>query len=317
MKKIALIVTVIALVCVVAVAFTACNNATTQGQLQNVWKHYEKYTYSVEYGEETGTYVSEITYHKAYSEELGNKVTVGDAEITQREGYLVSNTLDVGDTHFETQCYFELSNGSVYLVPRATYRKETVGDVDNIVMHGTYSGSTLNYTLKVGDNASTTGSVALSSPYYDNNEFHQSLRGISTMSTSLSFGFSTAIVAEDEIGKASLTFAIGGTEEVTTGVQAKQEDGSFAPLTVNCYKATLSRSTTVAGTAQTLYYSVDPVKAYVEGDQTIVDPTTEGATWNLAHVLVKIVEPYKTADGKIGNVVYTLQSVSLGTATAE
>ena len=328
MKKIASAIVLVVVVSVLAVTFAACNNATTQGQLVDAWKEgrpYERYTYSVNdsaYDGVEGTYVSEIFYHAAYNAETApEKVTVGDSTFEQREGYLIHSTLEAtldGKKHLiVTECYFSLTDGSSYLLPSATFRSESVDGNEVLRMNGTYSGNSLSYTLKTAD-GEKKGSIGLGSVFYDNNEFHQSLRGVSTFSTSFSFGFSTAVVNATEQTSASLTLSVSGTENISglefDSVGRNEEGAEIASETTSleCYKATLSRSTTVAGASQTLYYTVAPVYAAINeaGDDTLVS-TYDNGWWALPHVLAAIVEPYNDADGNAQTVTYTLTDISL------
>ena len=329
MKKIASAIVLVVVVSVLAVTFAACNNATTQGQLVDAWKEgrpYERYTYSVNdsaYDGVEGTYVSEIFYHAAYNAETApEKVTVGDSTFEQREGYLIRSTLEAtldGKKHLiVTECYFSLTDGSSYLLPSATFRSESVDGNEVLRMNGTYSANSLSYTLVDNGGEAKTGSVGLGSVFYDNNEFHQSLRGVSTFSTSFSFGFSTAVVNATEQTSASLTLSVSGTENISglefDSVGRNEEGAEIASETTSleCYKATLSRSTTVAGASQTLYYTVAPVYAAVNeaGDDTLVS-TYDNGWWALPHVLAAIVEPYNDADGNAQTVTYTLTDISL------
>ena len=226
MKKTASLLILVIVISALAFTLAACNNATTQGQLIDAWKEgrpYQRYTYSVNdsaYDGMEGTYVSEIFYHAAYNAETApEKVTVGDSTFEQREGYLIHSTLEAtldGKKHrIVTECYFSLTDGSSYLIPSATFRSESVDDNEVLRMNGTYSGNTLSYTLVVNGGEAKTGSVGLGSVFYDNNEFHQSLRGVSTFSTSFSFGFSTAVVNATEQTSASLTLSVSGTENIS------------------------------------------------------------------------------------------------------
>ena len=328
MKKIASAIVLVVVVSVLAVTFAACNNATTQEQLVDAWKEgrpYQRYTYSVNdsaYDGVEGTYVSEIFYHAAYNAETApEKVTVGDSTFEQREGYLIRSTLEAtldGKAHLiVTECYFSLTDGSSYLLPSATFRSESVDGNEVLRMNGTYSGNSLSYTLKTAD-GEKKGSIGLGSVFYDNNEFHQSLRGVSTFSTSFSFAFSTAVVNATEQTSASLTLSVSGTENISglefDSVGRNEEGAEIASETTSleCYKATLSRSTTVAGASQTLYYTVAPVYAAINeaGDDTLVF-TYDNGWWALPHVLAAIVEPYNDADGNAQTVTYTLTDISL------
>lgn len=329
MKKTATFILLILVVTALAFALAACNNATTQGQLVDAWKNarpYERYTYTVDdsaYEGTEGTYVSEIIYYAAYdAEENTDKVTVGDYSFEQREGYLIKSTLNASidgkKLLFETACYFALTDGRNYLLPYATLRSETVDGKQTFRMNGVYSGSTLEYTL-TADGETKSGSVGLGSPYYDNNEFHQSLRGVSTFSSSFSFGFSTAAVNATEQTSVSLTFSVSGTEEVkdlpfpSLGKDDEDKEVQNATTALNCYCASLSRATTVAGASQRLYYTVDPVYAAknAEGTHTSLSTYARDDMWALPHVLVKIVEPYNDADRNEHTVTYTLQDISL------
>ena len=244
MKKTVSFITLIVVVAVLAVTFAACNNATTQGQLVDAWKEgrpYECYTYSVDDSAQEGVegeYVSEVFYHAAYNS-VSNpyKVRVGDTSFEQREGYLIHSTLEAtlaGKKHrIVTECYFSLTDGRNYLLPTATFRSETV-DGNEVRMNGTYSGNNLSYTLKTADGESKSGNIGLSSPYYDNNQFAQSLRGVSTFSSSLSFSFTTPVVNATEQVSASLTFSVGGTASVgdlpfaSAGKPAKHQENAAA-----------------------------------------------------------------------------------------
>lgn len=328
MKKTASLLILVIVISALAFTLAACNNATTQGQLVDAWKEgrpYQRYTYSVNdsaYDGVEGEYVSEVFYHAAYNSVSNpNKVRVGDTSFEQREGYRIRSkltaTLDGKKHRIVTECYFSLTDGSSYLLPSATFRSESVDDNEVLRMNGTYSGNSLSYTLKTAD-GEKKGSIGLGSVFYDNNEFHQSLRGVSTFSTSFSFGFSTAVVNATEQTSASLTLSVSGTENISglefDSVGRNEEGAEIASETTSleCYKATLSRSTTVAGASQTLYYTVAPVYAAVNeaGDDTLVS-TYDNGWWALPHVLAAIVEPYNDADGNAQTVTYTLTDISL------
>lgn len=340
MKKIAVFTLLIIVIAAVGATLVACNNATTQGQLVDAWKEarpYERYTYTVDDSATEGTdgtYVSEIFYHTAYNvgvEESSSaynaeKVTVGDATIEQREGYLIRGTLTATlngkQVDYVTECYFELTDGSSYLLPVATFRSEKVDGTEMLRMNGAYSGSTLSYTLVTDGKEAVTGTVALSSPYYDNNEFHQSLRGVSTFSSSFSFAFKTAIVNATEQTSASLTFSVSGTENVTLPFPSSSLDENGASVSnentvLECYKAKLSRSTTVSGASQTLWYSVNPVYAAIDEDGATTNLcTSDNNWWALPHVLVAFSEPYKSGETS-GTVNYVLNGISLVRPAAE
>ena len=334
MKKFVSLLTVVIVAAVLAVALAACNNATTQGQLVDAWKNarpYQRYTYSVTdsaFEGSEGEYVSVITYHKAYNADENSpaynpdRVIIGGRTIEQREGYLISNTLHIKlgrfEYHYVTECYFILTDGSNYLLPYATHRSEKVNGDVVFSMDGTYNGSSLAYTI-TANGESKSGNIGLNSPYYDNNEFHQSLRGISTFGTSFSFSFNTAVVSASEQTSISLTLSVNGTETVSDlpfPSVSKDGDGNEVQnqtTALNCYHTTLSRSTTVTGAAQTLYYTVDPVYAAIneEGTDTLISTSYDDSKWQLPHVLVRIVEPYNDADRNPQKVTYTLKEISL------
>lgn len=334
MKKTASLLILVIVISSLAFTLAACNNATTQGQLVDAWKEgrpYEKYTYVVDDSASEGTegtYVSEIFYHAAYNGDENSpyynpyKVTVGDTKIEQREGYLIRSTLNAtldGTAYlYVTECYFSLTDGANYLLPTATFRRETVNGTEALRMNGTYSGNTLSYTLVVNGGEAKTGSVGLGSVFYDNNEFHQSLRGVSTFGTSFSFSFSTAVINATEQTSASLTLSVSSTENIeglafpSVGQDENGAEISSETTSVECYRASLSRATTVSGASQSLYYSVRPVYAAISDDRTeTLLSTYDNGWWELPHVLVRIVEPYNDADGNAQSVTYTLSGISL------
>ena len=259
--------------------------------------------------------------------------------ITMREALIVEKLRKMymsGDTVlFRTDAY-EMPKGSMLLdlvrrLPgldcsedgKLTYLGKSIDELrlngkEFFRMDGTYNGSSLAYTL-TANGESKSGNIGLNSPYYDNNEFHQSLRGISTFGTSFSFSFNTAVVNASEQTSISLTLSVNGTETVSDlpfPSVSKDGDGNEVQnqtTALNCYRTTLSRSTTVTGAAQTLYYTVDPVYAAIneEGTDTLIGTSYDDSKWQLPHVLVRIVEPYNDADRNPQKVTYTLKEISL------
>ena len=329
MKKTVSFITLIVVVAVLAVTFAACNNATTQGQLVDAWKEgrpYECYTYSVDDSAQEGVegeYVSEVFYYAAYNSVSNpNKVKVGDTSFEQREGYLIRSTLeatlDDKKIRYVMECYFALTDGRNYLLPYATHRSENVNGKEVFRMDGTYNGSSLAYTL-TANGESKSGNIGLNSPYYDNNQFAQSLRGVSTFSSSLSFSFTTPVVNATEQVSASLTFSVGGTASVgdlpfaSAGKDGDGNEVNNATTTLECYRATLGRATTVSGASQTYLYTVNPIYAAKsdDGTTTLLSTYDNGKMWSLPHVLVGFVEPYNDADGNAQTVTYSLTDISL------
>ncbi|MCQ2409670.1 MAG: hypothetical protein MJ068_03915 [Clostridia bacterium] len=273
-KKLILLLITIIIVSVLAVTLSSCNRASTQGLLANLLSDHseEDFTYSVynsEVGAEVGTYSVKI---KAFKQ--GSEITdFGSASsIKVNDGILVRGTLDLSDgTKFETGCYFDLISGGSYMIPKYTFREETVPGKDPFALQGIYDGATLNYTKTV-NGVSENGSLSCSGVYYDNNEFHQLLRTITTFSTSLSFGFSVPLVTADEQAVVSLSASCMSIEKIT-----------YKGSETDAYKVNISRSTKVAGVSQTLYYSVNEL-AY--------------NGWGIKNPLLKIEEPFKKGDNQ-------------------
>ncbi len=283
MKKVILTLVSILFVALFAVSAVACNNATTQGQLEDIWYDYESYVYDVNDGTNVGEYSVAI---KWYGE---GDVTVGATTLKNPgKGYLVTGKLTIAGAQYDTSCFFKRVDGNTFLVPVASYRKQVnpASPETNLEINGTYDGSTFNYSgVVAGENKQ--GSIGLSAPYYDNNEFHQVLRSVSTMSTGFSFSFKVPVVA-NEIGAVSLTASCASTEKITAPVK----DGE-----IDCYNVTISRSTKVDGKKQRLYYATSPLELDTDGDGAV--------DYKPKKALIKIVEP--TADGEV---TYTLKSAT-------
>lgn len=303
MKKIVLSLMLIALVCVCAVSFAACNNATPQGQLANLWRNNGEYfVYDVtdtSSGETiTGSYTVSIKPYDADSdiEDFGGKKLSN-----VKRGVYVNGRLEINGELYETGCYFEIINGGNFMVPAHTYRVKSVGDAEIMKMSGSYSGNTLNYTLKK-DGQVSEGSLSANSPYYDNHEFHQSLRTLTTMSSNFSFSFNVPVVW-NQIATVNLTAACKGVEKIknaftdTYEKNVTDENGVPAPQKIyaengiECFKTDIVYSTKVPGSAQTLYYATS-------------DITVNG--WPITHALVRMVEPAGT-----GAVTYNLKTASI------
>lgn len=291
------------LIAVVAcLSMAACNNtASTQGQLRNILSDHnnETFVYDVFAKGSDGNKVEgyDGTYTvtlKAYSD--GSTISNFGSADTKLEnisaGVLVKGLLTVGTQTYDTGCYFTLINGSSYMVPAYSYRVQKDGETETLRVFGSYDGKKYSYTRTVNGEKSEGTVEAGSTVYYDNNEFHQSLRTITTFSDSLSFGFSVPLVSATEASSVSLTAQVSGKTKVTTAFTESNEtyvDG------IECYKTDISRATQVAGISQTLYYATSDV--LVHG-------------WAMKHVLVKIEEPFKK-DGKTFHMNYELKTAEL------
>lgn len=275
MKKVLFIIAAITLIVALSIGFTACNSATVQGQLTSIWRPYEKFVYDVTDGTTTGEYTVEIVKTAANEE-----VVIGaNTKKLSGAGYVVKGHLEMAESVYDTACLFSIVDGSAFLIPSASYRKEVVDGATRLDMSGLYDGGKFNYTATInGENKSE--SITLGATYYDNNEFHQVLRGASTLSSSFSFSFAVPVVSAQESANIVLSTAANGVEKVTVPYGNE----------IECIKINVSRSTKVAGISQQLYYAT----AGLEGN--------DGNGWTVKNALVKIVE---------GNVTYSLKSITL------
>ncbi|HBW05080.1 MAG TPA: hypothetical protein DEF02_00590 [Clostridiales bacterium] len=303
MKKVILTISVMLIALIACLSMMACNNtATTQGQLCNILSDHksEKFVYDVfakdDIGNKTegydGTYTVTL---QAYSD--GSSISNFGSQDTKLEnlsaGILVKGLLTVGAQTYDTGCYFTLINGSSYMVPAYSYRVQKNGETETLRVFGSYDGKKYSYTRTVNGEKSEGTIEAASATYYDNNEFHQALRTITTFSDSLSFGFSVPLVSATEASSVSLTASVNGKTKVTTAFTESNE--KYADNGIECYKTSVSRATEVAGISQTLYYATGDV--LING-------------WAMKHVLVKIEEPFKH-DGKTFYMNYELKTAEL------
>ncbi len=274
MKKAVLIMLVIALVAIVSVSFVACSTATVQGQLKDVWRPYEKYTYSVVDGvNEAGTYVVEIIHSN------GGTIQVGANSVDGlTKGILINGKLNIGNVEYITACYVQLISGGSYLVPKASYKKQTVGGEVTLELSATYNDTQYVYS-GTENGVSKEGAIEIKAPTYDNNEIHQLLRGVNALATNFSFSFNVP-VAIGESTLASITASCSAKASVPYGEGNK-----------DCFEVVLARSTKVNGKNQKLYYAAEAIE--IDG-------------WKLPYVLIKFVEP--TAEGEV---IYLLKDISL------
>ena len=303
MKKVILTISIVLVVALACVSMTACNNtATTQGQLRNILSDHnsESFEYDVCAKDADGNKIEgyDGTYNvtlKAYGE--GAKIENFGSSDTNLEnlsaGILVNGLLRVGTQTYETGCYFKLINGSSYMVPAYSYRVQKDGEKETFRLFGSYDGKKFSYTRTVNGEKSKGSVEAGGTTYFDNNEFHQSLRTITTFSDSLSFGFSMPLVSATEASSVSLTAKVNGKTKVETAFTSSNE--KYAAEGIECYKTDVSRTTQVAGISQTLYYAESDV--LING-------------WAMKHVLVKIEEPFKK-DGKTCYMNYELKTATL------
>ena len=194
-KKFISIILIIVVISVLAVSLSACNQASTQGQLANVWQSYENYVYDVEdtsTGKKVnGTYTVTI---KEFPE--GSSIeSFGNTSLKNiKKGILVSSVLNIADTKQTSGCYFNITSNNSYMVPSKSYKIKSINEKEVMNLQGSYDGNQYKYDLKLNDQ-NKTGSLKLKAPFYDNSEFHQMLRSITTFSTKLKFDFNIPLVA--------------------------------------------------------------------------------------------------------------------------
>lgn len=282
MKKSALVI-VIMLTVVACLSLTACNSSTPQGQLGNYFAPYEKFVYDVAHTTEEGVISGKYTIEIEQFD--GGDITVGDVLVKkQPSGHVINTYLDIDGTQIESTCFFVNVSSNSFYVPRSSFRKVTVDGTESYRVQINYTTSGAKYTLTENGESKKTGTLELSSPFYDNNEFYTMLRGASTMSTSFSMSYGVAIVAPNEIAVATVSASCTSTETLSAPAKA------FKDGKVSCYKTTISRSTTVAGISYTVYYAASHVTS-INGS----------AVRSIVRPIVKIVE---------GDVVYTLSDIS-------
>lgn len=294
MKKVILIVMLICMTLAMSVGLTACNNATPQGQLADILKDqkHERFVYDVlnKYDKSTGTYVVTLD---AYSE--GSNIdNFGSAKLKSvGKGILVKGMLTFGATTYEMGCYYTLVDGASFMVPAYSYRIQKENGKTTFSVQGSYSGNNYNFDRDVNGKKSSGVVNAKGTTVFDNNQFQQVLRSMTTFSTGSSLTFVTPLVSATEDTPVTLTASVSSVENVKTpytkSVEKLAKDG------ISCYAVSVSRSTEVAGMSQTLYYAVD-------------DINYNG--WKLKNVLVKIVEPFKV-NGEKSEMQYTLKSISI------
>ncbi len=291
-KKLTILLVAIFVLALVAVSLVACSRATTQGQLANFLVDHgqEIFVYDVtnEKTSETGTYTVKVTKHVA-----GSTIKCPDDIENVAAGILVESTLQMGTVEYKTGCYFNIVNGTSLMTPAYTFRTQSEGGNETFNMKGKYDGSTLKYEKNV-NGASSNGSIKLSGTYFDNNEFHQSLRTVTTLSTNFNFSYSVPLVSPNE--NAAVTLATSCTKKANvktayTDTLADAADG------VECYNVRVARSTKVAGLDQSLYYATKPMKA-------------SNSNLTMTQVLVKIYEPV-TSNGETYHIVYALKSAEI------
>lgn len=277
MKKIALIILTIVLVATMMLAFTGCASATIQDQLGDIWRPYEKYVYTVDGDGETGTYTVEIKRNSA------STITIGDMTVENvKEGYIITGLLEIADKTYESACYMQKTNGSSLFVPIATYTKRPGAEAGyTTTIKGKYEGKNFNYTISEYG-APKEETIALKTPYYDNNQIHQLLRAVNSLGTNFSFNFYVPVADEGELAQTSASCS--ATADITWGDDT----------TTQCNKVILARQTKVTGASHELYYATKPIK--ING-------------YDLKNVLIRFKEPISNGQ----YIVYTLKSITLPT----
>lgn len=292
MKKVILTIFTVALIAVLGASLVACNSATTQGQLENPLgfdHNAETFVYDA-----LDTYTGQKGEYTVHIQGYDRGATVPDfdgGELANVEkGILVTGNLTIGTSASSTGCYFKLVGSSTsYMVPVESYTVHTEDGAQTFKLHGTYGGNVFNYTRTVGDKTDN-GSFKISGTYFDNNEFHQMLRTVSTYASGLSLAYTMPLVTASEAGAVSITATSNSVEKVSTPFTdsiLNAQDEQIYPEGMDCFVVKINRATQVAGASQTLYYAVQNVASDHEHINIRV----------MQHVLVKMIEPYKV-DGK-------------------
>ncbi len=297
MKKIILICLILVMTLTIGIGLTACNKATPQGQLANILQHHrhEQFEYDVldTADNSTGTYTVSLDAYNA-----GSEITdFGTATLKNvQEGILVRGRLAHKDTIYETGCYYNLVGGTSYMVPAYSYRIQNVNGKNTFSVQGTYAGGNYEYT-RILNGESSSGSVGASGTVFDNNQFQQALRSVTTFSSGLALSFSLPLVTETEAATATITASGNSVAEIKTAYTDTLH--AYAEKGVPCYQIGISRSTQVTGMSQTLYYAAD-------------DANITYQNWPIKNILVKIIEPYKNeATGERFEMQYSLKSLSI------
>ncbi len=320
MKKILLTVFALATILCLGLGLVACNNATTQGQLENpLGFDHKSETFVYDALDTKSGEIGEYTV-KIVGYDGGETITdFGDSELANVEkGILVTGKLEFGEDSSSTGCYFKLVGSSTsYMVPVASYTVHTQNGKETFRLQATYGSKSYNYERTV-DGKKDSGSIKISGTYFDNNEFHQMLRTVSTYSSGLSLAYNMPLVTPTEALSVSITATTSSIQKVVTSYTdslLNADNTQRYPEGMDCYVVNINRSTEVAGTSQTLYYALDNVPS------EIAHPNVRF----MQHILVKIIEPYKvdgkatftvTEDGKQVEkpirMEYTLRSASIG-----
>ncbi len=300
MKKIISALIIVVLIAVLAVSLSACNNATTQGQLANILNEHseEHFVYDVINSQDNsnGTYTVDIvSYSKGDTIANFGNTTLQNVQ----DGILVASKLEIDNVVYNTGCYYNLINGSSYMVPAYSFRTQKENGSETFALQANYADGSFNYEKVFDGDASTkqSGSIEVSGTYFDNNQFLQSLRSVTTFSSAFTFSFATPLADEIESSLVTLnTTCVAVQKVVDIAYTNASSDEKIKLEGIDCYKMRLSRSTEVVGTAQTLYYATSNIS--VNG-------------WEVKTPLIKYVAPYKNDAGEKFEMVYTLKTVSI------
>ena len=175
--------------------------------------------------------------------------------------------------------------------PVASYTIHYENDKETFRLNATYSTKYYDYTRTVNGGEPETGRLKISGTVFDNNEFHQLLRTISTYSSGLTLAYKMPLVTAKEVVVADITaMSSTTTKKISTPYSASLLDNEGAPRfengEVDCYEVVISRSTQVAGSTQKLYYAVPNIGINPDYDNTRA----------FKNILMRIEEPYKVGD---------------------
>jgi len=295
MKKRILSILVISVILLLCLGLTACNNASPQGLLANILAEHNHETISYKavntMDNSEGTLSVKLDAVKAG----GSVAEFGARELSNlKQGIVISTTLVFGTATYKSGCFYELVSGMQYMVPKYSYSTRLENGNTVFSMNGEYDGGEFKFDKDVNGEKSN-GSLSVSGTVFDNNQFQQALRSVTTFSSGFTIGFTNPVVAPTEETTANLTASgSAATENIKTpfteGIEKYAESG------ISCYPVKIARVTEVEGSAQMLYYATENV--LING-------------WEVKNPLVKIVEPFKGSDGKQYNMEYSLTAIEI------
>lgn len=268
MKK---LLTLTIIILVLSLSLTGCSTPV-QETLQSNWQQYERYTYDVEYNQES---IGTLTL---ISERINNDtVLIGGHEFANQTGTKISYELNINDStdYIHAEVLFQSNKP---FTPIYSYKKTIIDDAVTTIEGNYTNKKKYNYSITKDDEV-IQDSLSIKAPLYDNEMVYYIVRCIK-MTSNFNFKFNVPSPLDNNLQQRTVALV----KKVNINILDESRE---------CYEVSMNTDQRMRGDNFLLYYSTTPI--------AIDDEDLDEDERQVYNPLVRFIE---------GDYTYTLQDVT-------